>query len=104
MTVFVDNISRDLALNNFQENRHSIPHCCPRICHLKLEFSSTFSLPIPVDPDFHTRRYQELPETPAIRIATHAATRAVPAAILWDQLARILVDRTLPAADCITAT
>jgi hypothetical protein len=62
------------------------------------------SLPIPVCPDFQARRYQELPETPAIRIAPRAPALVAPPAILRDQLARILVDRTLPATDSIAAT
>ena len=99
MTVFVDNVGRDLTLNNFQENRHSISHCCRQFCLFRAESSGTNSPPIPVSSDFQARRYQELPETPVIHKALRASKHAVPAVTLRHQPSRILIDRSLPASN-----
>jgi hypothetical protein len=92
MTVFVDNVGRDLTLNNFQENRHSISHCCRQFCLFNAEFSGTNAPPIPVSSDFQARRYQELPETPVIDKALRASMPAVSAVTSRHQSARILID------------
>ena len=52
MTVFVDNVGRDLTLNNFQENRHSISHCCRQFCLFTAELSRTTAPPMPVSSEF----------------------------------------------------